>query len=309
MSHRLEKKQRDRKKKSILKYALLILTMAMVAGLFYGVGQNLLTAYNQQRQETVLAHYGYMEDKLQGNGLVLRSETVVPASASGFFENIVSDGQKVALHTLLGYYLCRGEKTPMRAATTGLFTRQLDGLEEALQDVKLATVGPELFSYRPQHHDPKGEFKAGQSVFKIVNNLQPTRLILQFPLQELNPKIAQNQIVALSIDGQSLGQCTVIDFKKDFKKLVMMVETADFREELLNRRQVEVMLIMNSQSGYLVPEKSLFDRGQEKGIYCTKGEEILFRPVKVLAIKEGTALVEGLQANDMVILKPEKVKL
>jgi hypothetical protein len=200
--------------------------MAIVAGLFYGVGQNLLTAYNQQRQETVLAHYGYMEDKLQGNGLVLRSETVVPASASGFFENIVSDGQKVALHTLLGYYLCRGEKTPMRAAHHRTIYASAGWTGGGLTGCQ-----------------------AGQSVFKIVNNLQPTRLILQFPLQELNPKIAQNQIVALSIDGQSLGQCTVIDFKKDFKKLVMMVETADFREELLNRRQVEVMLIMNSQSG------------------------------------------------------------
>jgi len=305
LSNRLEREQRDRTKKSILKYALLIFALAATAGLIYLMGKNLLTAYNYQQREAVVAYYGTMEDILHGNGLVLRSETVVAAPVAGYFENMVKDGTKVRFNALLGYYLNRGDKTPMRASVPGLFTRRIDGLEGALQDIRLSTVGPEVFSYRIRYHDPGTEFNAGQGVYKIVNNLQPTRLILQFPQPEQHLKLEKNQIARLSVDRRPLGECTVIDFKKDFQKLVIMIETADFREELLNRRQVNVELTLNSQNGYLVPQKSLFNRGKEKGIYCIKGEETLFRPVHVLAIKGGTALVEGLQANDMVILQPE----
>ena len=308
MSNRLERKQRDRTKKTILKYALLIFALAATAGLIYLMGKKLLTAYHYQQRETVVAHYGTMEDKLHGDGLVLRNETVVSAPASGTFENMVSDGTKVSLNALLGYYINRGDKTAMRASVPGLFTRRIDGLEGALQAIRISTVGPEVFSYRPQYHDPETEFNTGQGVYKIVNNLQPTRLILQFPLQE-HLKLEKNQIAGLSVNGRLLGECTVIDFKKDFQKFVIMIETNDFREELLNLRQVNVELTLNSQNGYLIPQNSLFKREKEKGIYCIKGEETLFRPVRVLAVKGGTALVEGLQANDMVILQPGEIKL
>jgi putative membrane fusion protein len=309
LSNRLERRKRDHTKKTILKYALMILAIVIIAGIIYLVGKNLLTAYNYKHQETMVARYGNLEERLHGDGLVLRSETVISAPADGYFENMISDGTKVSLNTLLGYYLHNGDKTALRAPVTGLFTRQIDGLEEALQDIKLSTVGPEVFSYKTRHQDPEKEFNDGQGVCKVVNNLQNTRLILQFPLLEHNLHLEKNQTVRISVDGQPLGECTVIDFKKDFQKLVIMIETANFREELLNRRQVNVELTLNSQNGYIIPQKSLTNRGKEKGIYCIKGEEALFRPVHVLDLKGDTALVDGLQENDMVVLHPEKIKL
>jgi len=173
----------------------------------------------------------------------------------------------------------------------------------------LAAVGPETFSYRIQHHDPGSEFKTGQGVYKIVDNLAPTRLILQFPEQKETLELKKDQPASLTVDGTMLGESTVIDFKNDYNKLVVLVETDGFKEELLNKRQVEAELTLKSPSGYLVPEKSLVNHGQEKGIYCVDGEEIIFRPVQVLAVKDGTAVVEGLDPNDMVIIKPDKVKL
>jgi len=89
----------------------------------------------------------------------------------------------------------------------------------------------------------------------------------------------------------------------------VLVETDGFKEELLNKRKVDAELTLKSPSGYLVPKQSLINHGQEKGIYCLDGEEITFRPVQVQAIKDGTAVVEGLDPNDMVIIKPDKVKL
>ena len=309
MSDRREREERVRARKKALKLAVVIAVIILAGSLVYLTGRNLITAYRYHQRDTVLAQYGAIEEKLQGQGLILRRESVFNAPATGFFENMVSDGGKVRINTLLGYYISGGEKKSLHASSSGLFTRQIDGLEGVLQNVNLSAVGPETFSYRIQHHDPGAEFKTGQGVYKIVDNLEPTRLILQFPEQKANPELKKDQPASLSVDGTMLGECTVIDFKNDFSKLVVMVETADFGEELLNKRQVNAELTLKSPSGYLIPEKSVINRGQEKGIYCVDGEEIIFRAVQVLAVKDGTAVVEGLEPNDMVIIKPDKVKL
>lgn len=309
MSHRLERKERARIQKLILKVAAIILISVFAVSLFYLAGRNLMIAYRYHHRDTVLAQYGAIETTLQGQGLVLRREIVYKAPAVGFFENMVSDGSKVKINALLGYYLSRGEKITLRALTSGLFTRQTDGLEGALQDITLSSAGPELFSYRPQHHDPEAEFKLGQGVYKIIDNLAPTRLLLQFSQPKTSFALKENQKASISVNGIQLGDCRVIDYKNDFNKLVVMVETAEFREDLLHERHVNAELTLKSESGYLLPEKSLFNRGPEKGIYCIDGEEIIFKTVQVLTVEDGIAVVEGLLPNDMVITKPDKVKL
>jgi putative membrane fusion protein len=289
--------------------AALISAIVLAGSLVYLAGRNVMVAYNHHQRDTVFAQYGAIEEKLQGRGLVLQTETVFNAPATGFFENMVRDGSKVRINTLVGYYTSLEEKKSLRACASGLFTRQIDGLEGVLQNVTVASAGPEIFSYRTQHHDPGDEFKNGQGVYKIVNNLEPTRLILQFSQRKGDPDITKDQPASLSVDGKQLGECTILDFKNDFNKLVVMVETNGYKEELLNKRQVKAELTLKSPSGYLIPEKSVIYRGKEKGIYCMDGEEIIFRPVQVLAVKDGTAVVEGLEPNDMVIIKPDKIKL
>jgi putative membrane fusion protein len=307
MSARQERQERVRARMKALKLAVVMLVIILAGSLVYLAGRNLVAAYHYHQHETILAQYGTIEEILQGQGLVLRHETVFAAPATGFFENMVNDGKKVRINGLVGYYISKGEKTTLKASSSGLFTRQIDGLEGVLQNVDVSAAGPEIFSYRIQYHDPEAEFKAGQGVYKIIDNLEPTRLLLQFPQQQVT--IDKNQLVSLTVDGTRLGECNIVDYKNDFQKLVVMVETADFREELLNKRQVSAELTLKSPSGYLIPEKSVINHGQEKGIYCVDGEEVTFRTVQVLAIKDGTAVVEGLQPNDMVIVKPDKIKL
>ena len=303
MSKRMARNDRARTRKMILRLVILILVLGLTGSLVYLGGRNLMFAYHKHQRDTVLAQYGTIEQKLQGEGWVIRRETVFQAPAIGFFENMVSDGSKVSINTLLGYYLNRDEKIALRASMSGLFTRQIDGLEEVLGDINLSAAGPETFSYRTQQHDPEAEFKPGQGLYKIVDNLEPTRLLLQFPPPKDDPKLAQGQPASLRVNGRGLGKCTVIDFKNDFDKLVVMVETPDFREDLLNTRKADAELTMKSPYGYLVPEKSLLNNGKEKGIYCIDGEEICFKPVQVLAVRYGIAVVDGLQPNDMVIVK------
>ncbi len=307
MSSRLDREGREQKKKTLIKYSLLILITLIAIGLLYRVGQNLSTLHNKSRLETVVPAYGCLEDKLQGEGMVLRSETIIMAPAKGRFENVLADKERVPRGVLVGYYISSGKKISMRAPAAGIFTRQVDGLESALQDIKLASVGPEVFKYQALSNDVNQEFNSGQGVYKIVNNHVPSQLLVHFPLEGLKLQIAKQQVVKISVDGKPLGEFIVLAYKKDFKELIMILESNDFQESLLNHRLVKVELILNSGSGYLVPEKSLVKKGKEKGIYCTVGEDILFKAVKVLDLKDDITVVEGLNPTDMVIINPEEI--
>ncbi len=309
MSKRMTRIDHLRSRQMILWMVILIIMIGLAGSLVYLAGRNLIFAYHKHQRDIILAPYGSIEQKLQGEGLVLRREIVFSAPSAGFLENMVSDGSKVSINTLLGYYLHNHKKTTLRAASSGLFTRKIDGLEEVLAETSLPATGPETFRYRPQQHDPQAEFKPGQGLYKIVDNLHPTRLLLQFPTTQDDPQLAKGQLVSLSVNDKGMGECKVIDFKNDYGQLVVMVETPEFREDLLNIRKVGAELIVKSPRGYLVPENSLLVKGQEKGIYCMDGEEIIFKPVQIVVIGNGTAVVEGLQPNDMVIVKPDKIKL
>jgi len=308
LSSRMARKDKRRNRKSIIKYALLTLIILMLIGLIYKVGQNLITLYNRNQRETAVLQYGCLEDSLEGEGLVLRNEKTIQATANGRFENLVAEKEKVRRQDLLGYSINAGNKIAIRAAMAGIFTRQVDGLEKVLQNVDVKAIGPEIFDYNIQTADPGVEIKKGQVVCKIVNNLIPSQLLLHFPQESRDIQVSKDQMVQLYVDSKLMGNFTVRDYKRDFEELVMIVEANEFREDLLNKRLVKVKMVLNSQSGYLVPEKCVLNRGKEKGIYCTKSEEIIFKPVKVLKIKDDIAVVEGLNPTDIIIVNPSIIK-
>lgn len=308
MSSRMDRKDQHKKRKSIIKVALLLLITIMLIGLIYKVGQNLITLYNRNQRETAVLRYGVLEDRLEGEGLVLRSEETVQAPANGYFENEVAERDKVRRQDLLGYYINAGNKTAFRAPIAGIFTRQADGLEEVLQNINLQTIGPEVFKYNIQTADPGAEIKTNQVVCKIVNNLIPSQLLLHFPMESRDIYVNKNQTIQLYMDSKLLGDFTVRDYKRDFKDLILIVEAHEFKEDLLYKRLVKVEMVLNSQRGYLVPAKSVVNRDKEKGIYCTKSEEIVFKPIRLLKIKDDIAIVEGLSATDIIIINPSIIK-
>lgn len=308
MSDRMKRHAREMKKKRLLKYALLILIAFLGVGLIYKTGQNISVWYSRKQLETTVPTYGCLEDKLQGQGLVLRSEITVTAPAVGRFENVVAEKEKVARSTLVGYYLTSGHKTALQAPAAGIYTRRVDGLEAALSDIKLELVGPEVFKYKPLPPPATEEIKAGQGVYKIVNNLIPSLILAHFPLRDPDLTINEQQAVELVVQGKSLGLFKVMDSKQDFNELILLLESSEFLENLLDSRLLEVEMVFNSRDGYLVPQKSLVNRGQEKGIYCTKGERIIFKTVKVLDQKDDIAVIKGIEANDLIIVNPAAVK-
>ena len=306
MSRRMARLERRVKKMTIIKAAML-LSLAVLALVFiYQLGVNTRSTISKLGQDIRNVEYGILEDKLIGKAIVLHKEEVVVAQSEGNFENMLKDKERTPKGSLLGYYMNSEGKIPLRAAVSGIFTCNTDGLEGVFREVNLQAITPEVFKYKTAYKIEGQPTQSGQAIYKIVDSLQPTRLLVHFPLDKINFDIEVKQKVNIYFKGKNLGEAQVIEMKEDFGELLVIIEFDGFREDLLSQRYIEVEVVFDSQEGYLIPEKALVEREGKKGIYCLNGEDITFKPVNVVKIKGDMLIVKGLNENDMLLTNPSK---
>jgi len=306
LSSRKYRVKRRIMQKSVLKVMLLSGLTFLILGFIYLLGQNTHSTMVKLNRDIRVVEYGLIEDKLSGEAIVLNKEELTSAQFEGRFENIVAEREKTGKGSLVGYYISSRGQTPLRAPVSGIFMRRTDGLEEVFKEINLQAVTPEVYKYKIRTVAEDKPIQVGQPVYKIVNNLEPTRLLVHLPLDQIDFDIVAKQRANILLAGKDLGKATIKEMKQDFGEMLMIMEFTDFREELLNHRYIEVELVFDSRSGYLVPEKALIEKEGKKGVYCTKQEDITFKPVNILKIKNGKAVVEGLNKNDLLVINPPK---
>ncbi|MEA4927015.1 MAG: HlyD family efflux transporter periplasmic adaptor subunit [Syntrophomonadaceae bacterium] len=308
MSRRMARLERRDKRMSFMRVALLLGLAVLVLGMLYRLGTGAVSALSRLHRNVEVARFGTLEDKLTGPAIVINKENVVPATADGHFDNMVKEQEKISKGILLGYLVTSQSQVPLRAQESGTFMRQIDGLEDVMQNIDLQSVTPEVFKYKPTPVKADQAAVAGQPLYKIVDSLEPNQLLLHFPLKDVDFEVEPQQQVKIRWGGRELENAVITDMKQDFGELLLMIRFKGFQEELLAQRFIEVEAVFNSYSGYMIPEKALVGSGGEKGIYCSNGEDISFKPVKILKTKDDICIVEGLQQNEMYVTNPPQSK-
>ncbi|MCX5780972.1 MAG: hypothetical protein NTV45_09175 [Firmicutes bacterium] len=307
MSSRKARLERRVRQKSLIRLALLAGVILLAMGIIYQLALNANSVVSRLYRNIAVVEYGSLEDMLVGKAVVINQEVLVMAPTEGRFENMVKEKEKVSKGALLGYYIDSQSKIPLRAQLSGIFVSSTDGLEDLFRTMSLADVNPEVFAHRKNTPvAAAGPIQTGQAIFKIVDCLQPTRLLVQLPLDKVDFVVRDQQSVKILLNGKDLGKATISGMKQEAENLYLVLECGSFKEELLNQRYVDVQIIFNSYSGYLIPEKAIVESGGKKGIYCSNGEDITFKPVKIIATKGKTVVVEGLNVNDMLVNNPPR---
>ena len=304
MSIRKARLERQVKQKSLIRFALLAAVALLALGIMYQLTVNAHAAISRIVRDIELVEYGCLEDKLVGRAIVINHEEMVLAQNEGRFENMVKEGEKVSKGALLGYYVDAQGKSALRAQLSGIYVSQTDGLEETFRTMSLQEVTSEVFNYKTSRAAGDRPIAAGQAIYKIVDSLQVTRLLIQFPGDKADFEISDQQTAKVLLAGKDLGKAVVTAIKQDSENIFVIMDCSSFREELLGQRYVELEVVFNSYSGYLIPEKALVEREGKKGIYCSNGEDITFKPVKIIKIKDDIVVVEGLNINDLLVKNP-----
>lgn len=304
MSRRMARLERRDKRTTLIKIALLSVAALALIGMLYRLGSQAVISLHKFNRHIQVVEYGTMEDKLAGQAAVLNKEDLFLAQEQGRFENLVKDNDKVSKGTLLGYYFDSRGKAPIRASQAGVFVRGTDGLEEVFKKINLEAVTPEVFQYKPTPVFVEKPVQAGQPIYKIIDSLVPTRLLITMPVDDIDFAIQPKQSVKVLFNGQPLDNGYISDMKSDSKNQLMVVQLNSFNDSLINQRYIKVEIVFSAQTGFLVPEKAIVEKEGKKGVYCSIGEITKFKPIKIIRQKEGITLVDGLDKNDFIVTNP-----
>ncbi|MEN6460874.1 MAG: HlyD family efflux transporter periplasmic adaptor subunit [Syntrophomonas sp.] len=306
MSLRQDREISRQRFKNILRWQIIIGGLFLLIFVLYNLYSYTVYSISKKNVEVVIGRYGSIGDEVAVKMVVLNEETTYYAPTEGHFENMVRENDKVRKNDLVGYFITASQqKQSMLAANAGMFTLQTDGLEKVFRSVNFATVTPEVFQYKQiTGLQLRGHCFTGDPIYKIVNNLKPTHLLIHFPEKNLKTTIKPGQQINVVYKGLKLNNATVKQEKRISKEIILLVELTDFCSELIGQRYIDGKCIYNLQKGYLIPQKAIVTKDSANGIYCLKGQDIYFKVIKILKKQNEMAVVDGLEANDMVIAHP-----
>lgn len=289
---------------SVIKLVLVLLAVAIALGILYRIGSQALIAFDKMNRQIQMVEYGTMEERLAAQAAVLNHEEIFLAREAGRFENMAKDKEKVGKGTLLGYFITNEGKSIVRAAEAGVFVRTTDGLEEVFANLDLAGVTSEVFQYKPTPTFLEKPVQIGQPIYKIVDGLMPTRLLLKMSADASEIEIQPGQKLAIVGEGEDWGRGWVVELQKESGDLMMMVQLDSFCEKSINKRFIKVDAVLDSRTGFLVPAQAIVARDGKQGVYCAVGKFTEFKPVEIIKQKDDIVLVDGLDKNDFIVTNP-----
>lgn len=212
----------------------------------------------------------------------------------------------------------------------GLFTTKIDGLEkvynlygiinEKLDDISFNIEGREFYL------KDNSKVKIGQPIFKICKN-DKWYLISKIENESILPlKVGKNFYIR--IDGGDKLKGKLINIKRDEGSLIIVFEFRSHLFKYLDKRYVNIEIIVESPKGLKIPKKAITYRNGVKGVYIRNiNNLIIFRPIKIIQENEEFSIIEesingkikikinnvektvkSVQRYDEIIIKHNKIK-
>jgi len=322
-----------RLKQAFIFYVLLLLALVVIVQVAYHwLGEQFLS----WRLQVVTAEQGVLEQRKDVSGLVTRQEKPIKAPDYGIVLDLAEPGQRVPVgkevarlgiisrdqmqrlreesdeseEDASGELPSYRETKQIKNEEAGFLSDYLDGWEDYngpyyLSEEELDEIEPE--GTRTQKNDLVGR---GEPLLKIVNNWQWYYNII-LPLHP-GRGIAESKNVELEFDfapGEKIAAKLYhyeVDEEAREVRLTYLVEKQVPGFEKV--RRADAGLLYSRERGIIIPEEAIFDREGRSGVYLNQGGRVVFNPVTVTEIKDGKALVEGLEANSLVITRPDLVE-
>lgn len=305
--NRKARHDKTKRKKIFIRTIIIILLILLLAAIVYEVINYTMEKVVREKRNIEVACLQTIKNEIDCKALILYDEEFTTASCSGHFENIMKSSDRVRKGALLGYYVGKnGNKKEIRAKNAGVFFNWTDGMEKILQNFTLQDAGPEIFNYIPKAREPLRNYNTGEAVFKIINSLKQCKLVLL--LTDLNSEFQKGQKVKVLFRDSDLVKAEVLDYKRESKSAMLLLELENIDEVLLKERKINVKLLVNTSSGFIIPIEALVDKEEQKGVYCIKDGNFFFKPVEELRKEGENVIVTGLDNNDMYLKNPESEK-
>lgn len=247
---------------------------------------------------------------------VFRHEYQVLAPSAGEFVASLAEGERVKVHTIIGYIKGAGSKTAVYAPAAGIVSYSLDGMEETMSSEnlsrtdlgKIAALFP-LAKEKDEKDFPNQSI--GRPVARIVDNLLNYNVLLIVDNKTLNEgkiELPEEGSIKFTLDDETSSQAKDKVFSASIEQAgsisagaYLLTETSSEESYFLNNRYFAVSLITKSYSGVVVPASAIVEKDGIQGVYIRNKNILKFQEVEVKGVIGKKAVVKGVEAGTDVV--------
>ncbi|NLC76524.1 MAG: hypothetical protein GX750_02755 [Clostridia bacterium] len=238
--------------------------------------------------------------------VVIRDETVLFAPRTGILKRLVPEGQRVAEGEAIAHILSPyGDRQPVLAVRPGVVSYYTDGLENVLRPEMMETINLsdlELRSHSLREALDGTTVEPGEPIAKIVDNLQPFLIWLEFDVEHWESFPLPGKKISLFWgDGEYEGQVMKVTARGISAEAILSFH----REDFLWDREVSIRLVLAKEKGMKIPNEALVMEREETGVFKGTAKGHRWTPVTVKLQNEEFCIVEGLKRGDRIITNPQ----
>ncbi len=303
----IKRKKRNKVVDIIAAVILIALIIVIFVSLIHHIQYKLLD-FATASQETI-------DTDFTAEIVVMRSEYIVEAPATGKFVAEAEEGERIKEGSSIGYIEKSSDslspkKIAVNVPISGIVFYDLDGWEQILtpdqaENIDWQSALEQLREGVDKNVDEEINQAKGRNIAKIIDNLLYYLVLLKTDGKET--VFAVDDYITFTLpDGYSLEGCvTIADSRKDGNYYYLSVSSAE--SNLLDLRYDEVTVLTDRVSGIGIPSSAIFeDDSGEKGVYCIQKRQLIFKEVTMIAENDKTVIVDGLSATDVVVSNPKR---
>jgi putative membrane fusion protein len=306
----MERKRMTRKKTKEIGVAKKLLGIGVLVLLLLGsLGWVYRSSILTGSLKVELAKQGSIEHIQTVSAVFANEEVPIKAPAAGKPEFIGQEGQRfrrgdqVAVMRPEGVDLAQKDPkagVPVLAPIGGILSYGADGLESVLSPDNLLTMDlSKVLEQSAFAKDGEGVVQNGGLIGKITNNLRPTVAVIKIAPTEEN-KLGKTLKFTINGYGYSAKVVRLLEYPPG-----LVVQFNQYVEGTAKQRLQEISWISRpAVEGVILPKSTLWNKGEEQGVYVVQGGVIQFRKVKILDENEKEVCIEGLPHGIPVIINP-----
>lgn len=256
------------------------------------------------------------------SGCLIKNETLVSSPIRGQLKLPVQDGQRVSAGETVAVVTAirdrEGEEKKnifaVQAPVAGLVCVYLDGLEGLLRFNNLKSLEMtevEKLDMRPLTLGSGMIVEKGWPVIKLVDNLSTLKIWLRVKCGKFpSEKLTEKAFINVLWKGTSF-RAQVEDVQTTMEGTLVLLNASIYPQQLLlGRRWVELELVKNELSGFLVPDGAILQKDGIIGLYVLYKQGARWIPVEVVGRTNGQLLVngEGLSPQLQLIVNPHLLR-
>ncbi len=198
------------------------------------------------------------------------------------------------------------------ASFSGIPVYSLDGYEEVLNAGHLMEIDPSRFKeVKTSRIDRTKKVEADQPVLKLVDNHE-WYLVVRLSA-EFAGDIEKGDTVTLELDSQEQNEIRAVvkDVSPKEESILAAFTINDYFPGFLEKRAVEVNVVKDRYSGYVIPVRALVEKDGKTGVLVHIEGRAVFREVVLKGDNGETAVIDTVDSRsqlklyDRIIINPD----